>query len=145
MLDVDSFKAINDTHGHPIGDRVLLCAAMWLSKSLRQSDFIARYGGEEFAVILSDTTAVEVERRLTEILNDIAMRSFEYDAGAETRVVKFSLSCGAAGTRARATPTEKFGRSAPTDALYEAKRSGRGGVVIKKRSLLAGLKVRTSI
>ena len=143
MLDVDSFKAINDTHGHPIGDRVLLCAAMWLSKSLRQSDFIARYGGEEFAVILSDTTAVEVERRLTEILNDIAMRSFEYDAGAETRVVKFSLSCGAAELVPGDSDEELLKRA--DDALYEAKRSGRGGVVIKKRSLLAGLKARTSI
>lgn len=55
MLDVDNFKSINDTHGHPIGDRVLVCAAQWLTKSLRQTDFVARYGGEEFLLLLPET------------------------------------------------------------------------------------------
>lgn len=137
MLDVDSFKIVNDTHGHPIGDRVLLCAAIWLGKSLRHSDFIARYGGEEFAVIMNDTTAGEVERRLTQVLNDISGRSFEYDAGAEARVVRFTLSCGAAELAPGDSEEDLLKRA--DDALYEAKRKGRSCVVVKKRSILSAL------
>jgi diguanylate cyclase len=135
MLDIDSFKQINDTHGHPIGDRVLLCAAMRLGKSLRQSDFVARYGGEEFAVILNDATLDEVESRLTRVVTDIGSRSFEYDAGAETRSVRFTLSCGATELAAGDSDEDLLKRA--DDALYEAKRKGRGLVVTKKRSRLA--------
>jgi len=135
MLDVDAFKKINDTHGHPIGDRVLLCAAMWLGKSLRQSDFLARYGGEEFAVILNGTTVAEVEPRLSAILADIGGRSFEYDAGTTTKTVQFTLCCGAAELVPGDSDENLLKRA--DDALYEAKRKGRGCIVIKKPGLLS--------
>ncbi|MBV5349836.1 GGDEF domain-containing protein, partial [bacterium] len=56
MLDIDYFKAINDTHGHQCGDIVLAELARRISISVRPYDIIGRYGGEEFAVFLTDTT-----------------------------------------------------------------------------------------
>ena len=85
MIDIDRFKTINDTHGHPIGDRVLLCAANWLGKGLRHTDFIARYGGEEFAVLFRDARLAEIDARMTQVLGEIATRSFEYDQNGETK------------------------------------------------------------
>ena len=79
FIDIDRFKTINDSHGHQIGDRVLLCAAMWLGKGLRHTDFIARYGGEEFAVLFRDARLSEVDGRMTQVLGEIATRSFEYE------------------------------------------------------------------
>jgi diguanylate cyclase len=134
MLDVDSFKRINDTHGHPIGDRVLLCAAMWLGKSLRHSDFIARYGGEEFAVILYDATLSEVQPRLAAVLAEISTRTFEYDAGDTSRSVQFTMCCGAAELTSGESDEDLLKRA--DDALYEAKRTGRGTLVVKKRGLI---------
>ena len=59
MLDVDGFKAINDTYGHEAGDSVLKVLAAQLQSSIRDIDFLARYGGDEFAVILPETRADE--------------------------------------------------------------------------------------
>jgi diguanylate cyclase (GGDEF)-like protein len=137
MLDLDHFKAINDAHGHPIGDRVLLCAAMWLTKGLRHSDFVARYGGEEFAVIMHGARLGEVEKRLTTLLADIAGKSFEYEAEGQTRSVRFTLSGGATELTSGDTIEDLVRRA--DEALYEAKRRGRNRVVTRKRSLMSGL------
>jgi diguanylate cyclase (GGDEF)-like protein len=137
LIDIDRFKAINDTHGHPIGDRVLLCAAMWLGRTLRQTDFVARYGGEEFAVLFRDTKLADVEARLTQVLGDIATRSFEYEQDGETRTVRFTASAGAAEWHQGETSHDLVRRA--DDALYDAKRTGRNKVVAKKRSRLGAL------
>jgi diguanylate cyclase len=137
MVDIDGFKSINDTHGHQIGDRVLLCAAMWLGKGLRHTDFLARYGGEEFAVILKDARLTEIHTRMTQVLAEIASRSFEYGEAGKTRTVQFTASAGVAEL-APSESAEQFLRRAD-EALYAAKRAGRNLVVSKKRSLLSGL------
>ena len=56
MFDIDFFKKVNDTFGHPAGDEVLIALAQAISNAIRPSDIIARYGGEEFAVILPETS-----------------------------------------------------------------------------------------
>ena len=137
MIDIDHFKKINDTHGHPIGDRVILCVAQWVSAAVRHTDVVARYGGEEFAVILSDADLAAAETRFTSVLKQIAARSFEYEADGETRSVRFTDSCGLAQLSANENEQELVSRA--DQALYEAKRQGRNRVATKKRSKLAGL------
>lgn len=137
MLDVDNFKTINDTHGHPIGDRVLLCTAQWLSKGLRQTDFVARYGGEEFAVLLANATAGQVEERMKQVLADIAASSYEYELLGKKERVRFTLSCGLTDLLPNESDEEFIQRA--DDALYEAKRKGKNRVVCRKKSTLKSL------
>jgi diguanylate cyclase len=142
MIDIDNFKAINDTHGHPIGDRVLLCTALWLGKVVRKSDVIARYGGEEFVIILNDAKIQQVEGRLSQALADLASSSFEYQAeDGQQRSVRYTASIGVTELSASDTPADFLKRA--DEAMYEAKRKGKNRVVARKRSLLAGLLSRT--
>jgi diguanylate cyclase len=135
MIDVDRFKVINDTHGHQVGDRVLLCTADWLRSAIRHTDFGARYGGEEFAVILADAALHQAEERFQRVLHDIADRSYDYDADDERRSVRFTVSCGLAELTAHETAEALIGRA--DQALYEAKQKGRNRVVARKVSRLA--------
>jgi diguanylate cyclase len=133
MVDIDHFKTVNDTHGHQVGDRVLLCTAEWLRSSLRRTDFVARYGGEEFAVILADADLKQAETRFTQVLTQIAGRDYDYESGGEKRSVRFTVSCGVSQLAGHDTEPELIHRA--DQALYEAKRKGRNRVVTKKASL----------
>jgi diguanylate cyclase (GGDEF)-like protein len=137
MIDVDNFKAINDTHGHPIGDRVLLCTAQWLTRGLRQTDYVARYGGEEFAILLGSSTAAQVEDRLRQLLAAIAGSSYEYELLGQVERVNFTVSCGL--TELIAGDTEESLVQRADDALYEAKRKGKNRVAVRRRSSLKTL------
>jgi diguanylate cyclase (GGDEF)-like protein len=137
MLDVDNFKVINDTHGHPIGDRVLLCTAQWLTKGLRQTDFVARYGGEEFAVLLGAATAAQVEDRMRDVVAGIASSSYEYELLGKKERVRFTVSCGL--TDLQDGDTEESLIQRVDEALYDAKRKGKNRVIVKKRSALKSL------
>jgi diguanylate cyclase (GGDEF)-like protein len=137
MIDVDNFKVINDTHGHPIGDRVLLCTAQWLTKGLRQTDFVARYGGEEFAVLLGAATAAQVEDRMREVVAGIASSSYEYELLGKKERVRFTVSCGL--TDLQDGDTEETLIQRADEALYDAKRKGKNRVIVKKRSALKSL------
>ena len=137
MVDIDNFKSVNDQHGHPVGDRVLLCTAQWLGKVVRRTDVVARYGGEEFVVILNETRMQQVETRLTQALADLAASSFEYESEGEKRTVRYTASIGVAELADGDEPGDVVKRA--DEALYEAKRKGKNRVVTKKRSRLAAL------
>jgi diguanylate cyclase (GGDEF)-like protein len=137
MLDVDNFKAINDRHGHPIGDRVLICAARWLAKGIRQTDFVARYGGEEFAVLLGNATVSQVEERLKTLLENVGASSYEYELLGKKEQVRFTLSCGLADLQPEETAEDFVKRT--DEALYEAKRRGKNRVVALKKSVFKRL------
>jgi diguanylate cyclase (GGDEF)-like protein len=134
MIDIDHFKRVNDTHGHQVGDRVLLCTAEWLRNAIRSSDVVARYGGEEFSVILPNADLTQATRRFEQVLTKIAAHNYDYEVGEERKSVQFTVSCGLAQLTSRDTPETLLFRA--DAALYEAKRKGRNRVVAKKPSLI---------
>jgi diguanylate cyclase (GGDEF)-like protein len=140
MLDLDNFKQINDTHGHQVGDRVLLCAAQWFGKYVRAGDFLARYGGEEFVIMLTEFDLTQAEPRFTDLLSKIASCTFDYPKDGQICVVNFTVSCGLAEFSPDETQEELLRRA--DEALYEAKRTGKNRVVTgkKPKSLWTALK-----
>lgn len=119
MLDLDHFKAVNDTHGHGVGDAVLRSFAQRIQAQLRRSDVCARYGGEEFAVVLPGTASA--------LALDAAERLRLAVAGAPlVPNVPVTVSVGAATWREDEDAAALLGRA--DAALYEAKRAGRDRV-----------------
>lgn len=137
MFDLDDFKTINDTYGHPVGDRVLLVTAQILRASIRTGDFVGRYGGEEFVVLLRDCPIDLAEERLAKILESIAETRYEYDENGEVRALRFTASCGVAEFSDGEAPETLLRRA--DDALYDAKKKGKNRVVIRKRSIFQSL------
>jgi diguanylate cyclase (GGDEF)-like protein len=137
LFDIDDFKKVNDTHGHPVGDRVLLALAQRLNVLVRPVDLVARYGGEEFVTLLSNITLSVAEKRLAEIVRQTAEAVFEYDQDAERKQLRFTITCGAAECGQGDTAEELIKRA--DDALYDGKRAGKNRVVVKKRSRFGSL------
>ena len=126
LMDLDNFKAVNDTYGHPQGDEVLRRVADVLRAESRNIDLPARYGGEEFAILLPETDvrgAAEVGDRIRRRLERTRI---PVDGAEEPLVMTGSI--GVAGTPDfPLTPTELI--EAADQALYEAKRAGKDRVV----------------
>jgi len=137
LLDIDHFKAINDTYGHPVGDRVLLCAARMFESGVRRDDLVSRYGGEEFAVILPGGDLDGAERRFAQLVRTVAEREYEYDVSDPSKTLRFTVSCGLAQWSTKDDEKELIQRA--DAALYEAKSKGRNRVVAKRRSRLRAL------
>ncbi|TVQ20643.1 MAG: GGDEF domain-containing protein [Spirochaetaceae bacterium] len=121
MLDADSFKAINDTHGHQKGDTVLERLARRISEAVREYDLVARYGGEEFVIVLADMEADRVVA-LTERLRS-AVRATRFDG------IGLTVSLGIAFIGDDDQSTDDLLRRAD-DAMYRAKRSGGDRVAV---------------
>jgi len=122
LLDLDNFKSVNDTYGHPQGDVVLREVARVLRNSSREIDHPARYGGEELAVVLPGTDLEGAFNRAERIRTEIeALRIPRLD-GAGT--LSITTSCGVAATRAHAADGHALVQAAD-NALYEAKHTGK--------------------
>jgi diguanylate cyclase (GGDEF)-like protein len=123
MLDIDHFKRINDTYGHPVGDLAIKAVASVCNKALRPQDILARYGGEEFVIALPHTDAEgagTVAERIRQAVEQI-------EIAAEPGPVRFTVSIGVSTYR-RDLPFEQIvGRA--DQALYQAKQTGRNRVV----------------
>jgi diguanylate cyclase len=133
LLDIDDFKRINDIHGHPVGDRVLVGASQLLSDSIRPTDFVARYGGEEFAILLDGIRLAPAETRMSQLIEMIAAYHFNYESGA----LQFTFSCGLAEYGPADTVDSLIQRA--DEGLYEAKRKGKNRVVARRRSILKSM------
>lgn len=117
LLDIDYFKAINDQHGHDIGDQVLRKLGAILQKQARHSDIIARFGGEEFAILLPDTSlsaAVLVANRLHKLVNEIQVKD---------KPLNVSIGIAVALPKNQLSFEQLF--KAADQALYLAKEQGR--------------------
>lgn len=125
MIDLDHFKMVNDTYGHPGGDQVLCEVAALLSRQMRPYDLAARFGGEEFAIILPETDlpgSYGVAERLRE---EVARHLFAAPA-ARARV---TASLGVATLPGVGSATAESLIRLADDALYQAKDQGRNCVV----------------
>jgi diguanylate cyclase (GGDEF)-like protein len=123
MLDIDHFKRVNDTYGHPIGDLVLRQLADVLRATLRRADLPARVGGEEFAVVLPMYGRIEPFSAAEKLRQAVELASF----GDPSEPFHITVSIGCAVGRSGETPAQLV--AAADKALYRAKESGRNKVV----------------
>jgi len=126
FLDLDSFKLVNDTHGHLIGSKTLVEVARMLAGSLRDVDIISRYGGDEFVIVLPHTTVDMAYKIAARIQNDINRHSFLTEEGLS---LKITASFGVAGYPDHAGDETELLRIAD-GAMYTAKGMGRNRVVV---------------
>ncbi|MGC2192641.1 MAG: sensor domain-containing diguanylate cyclase [Candidatus Dormiibacterota bacterium] len=124
MLDLDHFKVVNDSHGHPAGDRLLRQFASLMVETIRKSDLAARYGGEEFVVVMANTSRDDAEVVADKIRAAVEDMTVELDDGAEVRI---TVSIGGVtfpeGSKGARNLLDLADR-----ALYAAKRNGRNRV-----------------
>lgn len=124
MIDLDHFKKVNDTYGHPVGDRVIKSLARLLQQRLRTTDIIGRYGGEEFIAILIGTQATQAREIMDKIRESFGMVRHRSMTGDFTS----SFSCGIASFLDYRNLSLLL--DAADHALYEAKKAGRNRVAV---------------
>lgn len=126
VLDVDSFKIVNDSHGHNAGDQVVKAVADTILETARESDLSARFGGDEFVVALPETDLEEAKKFSERLRHNIALKSFE----VEGRNIRFTVSIGLtiSNPGENASIGQIFSRA--DKALYKAKNDGRNQVAV---------------
>ena len=123
FVDIDHFKAINDTHGHAAGDAVLRQVSDVLRKELQPTDMLGRYGGEEFVIVLPGRNGDDARQLGERIRSAIELVRLEYDA----KPIRITVSVGVATRLPRENePAAAVARA--DQALYAAKRGGRNRV-----------------
>lgn len=125
LFDIDHFKAVNDTHGHPAGDEVIRETARVLKRNLRNIDIAGRYGGEEFAVILGDTGAAGAKVVAERIRQQLEANIVTY----EDIKIQYTVSLGICELNS-AIPDRTHWIDCADKALYQAKEGGRNNSVI---------------
>lgn len=129
VCDIDRFKSINDTHGHLIGDEVLVMLAQLMRRSFRLADQLFRFGGEEFVVVLQPTAGAAAHAVFERFRS--AVELFEF-----SRVGRVTVSIGFTQLKPNDSPSEVIERA--DEALYYAKQHGRNRVALYESLVLAG-------
>ncbi len=127
MMDLDGFKAVNDTHGHSVGDELLHSAFNYLSQNMRNTDFLARYGGDELTLIMRDSgvdAAKTVTQKIVDLISNYSFKIPEnnekIDLGISAGIAMYPLHSRNAGDLLRAADS----------ALYYAKKHRRGSFAV---------------
>lgn len=131
FMDIDFFKKVNDTYGHPIGDQVLIAVASIIREQLRNNDVLVRYGGEEFVALLSnieESMAIDIAQRIRQKVQEMVIE-------ATNAPVSVTISIGSVTykpARGSHLNSNKVGADLilkADEALYRAKKEGRNKVV----------------
>jgi two-component system cell cycle response regulator len=125
LMDIDRFKAINDTWGHPVGDKVLMSVGATIQANIRSSDLGGRFGGEEFMVV-----APELRREDAIILGERLRTAIASRSGQHTDIPNVTVSVGIATFACGTESVEELVARADA-SLYEAKRTGRDRIVCR--------------
>ena len=128
MCDVDHFKKINDTFGHPAGDQVLKDLAEMLNKEMRTEDTLARYGGEEFIMLLRGSTENQALVLAERIREKVARKAFIY----QHQKIPATLSIGICSRKCALINSLESMIQAADRALYQAKKNGRNQISIDR-------------
>lgn len=124
MLDADHFKKVNDTHGHAVGDLVLIDLAQTLANTLREVDLLGRVGGEEFAILLPHTPLAQAQEVAERLRQALAARKIPLPNGTN---LSFTASIGLVMLTPEEQDLDKLFHKADL-ALYQAKKQGRNCV-----------------
>ncbi len=132
MLDLDNFKQVNDTLGHPAGDRTIADIAGVLRGRMRATDVVARLGGDEFAIVLPRCELDEAEEVADAIAKAIRMHT---PPGEAAPPITASIGVATFGPRAESYDAVL---SAADNAMYEAKRAGRDSIRVAGQAVSTG-------
>ena len=125
MLDVDNFKTVNDTHGHKVGDLVLMHLASILKNISRKSDIVSRFGGEEFIVLLPYTDLEGASFMAEKIRASIETSSVQIHT---TQELQFTASFGVSQIKFKDENPLEAAIKRADDALYDAKNNGKNRI-----------------
>jgi len=128
MLDIDNFKSINDSHGHPFGDHVLASMAAIIREHVRRIDIVGRYGGEEFMVLMPHASA-EVAEVIAERIRK-AVEGFAFTTQDITARITLSIGLATYPNPAAGIIDKDTFLNAADQALYRAKSAGKNRLVI---------------
>lgn len=126
MLDIDHFKQINDTHGHLIGDRILILLSNILKKYMNDNVTIGRYGGEEFIIYIGNSTNDEAKEIIEEIIQEIRLTSFPI---SNSETIHITVSMGLTEMNDYLSLLSNVNQA--DQNLYMAKRNGRDCLVCR--------------
>jgi diguanylate cyclase (GGDEF)-like protein len=124
LTDIDHFKKVNDTYGHPTGDAVLKRVAAILKASARKIDIVARYGGEEFALVLEGTDRAGARQLAERIREEVSAQTFESSKGPFKATLSLGVSVYPDDGKAKPDII-----SCADKALYAAKHAGRNRTI----------------
>lgn len=125
MVDIDNFKYVNDTHGHPVGDEVIRAVASRLRSAMRAQDSIGRYGGEEFLAVLERVDQAKAVAVCDRMRRKVAEAPIPTAAGP----IQITVSVGVHACGGRGPFDMRSLVAAADDSLYVAKRAGRNRVI----------------
>ncbi len=127
LTDIDHFKSINDTYGHPVGDLVLKRVARLLEEGARKTDVVARYGGEEFAILMEETDTKDAFHLAERIRESIQAETFRSENGSFQCTLSLGVSTHPDDGSSKSEVIERADQN-----LYEAKHGGRNRTVVSQ-------------